>query len=243
MSSDKPILKHKGDHARLAEEMVEVRVAAATAKGLGSPAARSEAAAMLADLATDLHRVGDLGSLRRRDDNAHDTASVAESLPTFLARVRSMPEPSWFIKGLIPDEGVVVWHGRPRSMKSLTAEDALLSLALGEDCALRNPRFAIAAPVGVLWLGEEDSERLDAFRFGLMLEARGVEARRRSGSWCGQGGTSSPPQARRSCSRRSTTHRPRWMSRSGCWSSTRSGLRCPPSTAARRTPLGPVPSC
>lgn len=103
-------------------------------------------------------------------------SSVAESLPAFLARVRSLPEPSWFIKDLIPDEGVVVWHGRPRSMKSLTAEAALLSLALGESCALGNPRFAIAGPVGVLWLGEEDSERLDAFRFNLMLAGRAVEA-------------------------------------------------------------------
>jgi hypothetical protein len=103
-------------------------------------------------------------------------SSVAESLPAFLARVRSLPEPAWFIRDLIPDEGVVVWHGRPRSMKSLTAEDALLSLALGEPCALGNPRFSIAGPVGVLWLGEEDSERLDAFRFNLMLAGRAVAA-------------------------------------------------------------------
>jgi hypothetical protein len=102
--------------------------------------------------------------------------AVAESLPAFLARVRSLPEPSWFIRDLIPDEGVVVWHGRPRSMKSLTAEAAMLSLALGESCALGNPRFAIKAPVGVLWLGEEDSERLDAFRFGLLLDGYGKGA-------------------------------------------------------------------
>lgn len=102
--------------------------------------------------------------------------AIAESLPTFLARVRQQPEPSWLVADLIPDEGVCVWHGRPRSMKSLTAEDVMLSLALGEPCALGNPRFAITGAVGVLWLGEEDSERLDAFRFGLMLAGRGVEA-------------------------------------------------------------------
>jgi hypothetical protein len=85
-----------------------------------------------------------------------------------------MPEPGWLVRELIPDEGVCVWHGRPRSMKSLTAEDLMLSLALGEPCALGNARFAIKGPVGCLWLGEEDSERLDAFRFGLMLKARGI---------------------------------------------------------------------
>jgi hypothetical protein len=101
-------------------------------------------------------------------------ARVAESLSAFMARVRTLPAPAWLVKDLIPDEGIVVWHGRPRSMKSLTAEDTMLSLAMGEPCALGNPRFAITAPVGVLWLGEEDPERLDAFRFGLMLNARGV---------------------------------------------------------------------
>lgn len=99
---------------------------------------------------------------------------VAESLPAFMARVRQMPEPGWLVRELIPDEGVCVWHGRPRSMKSLTAEDTMLSLALGEPYALGNPRFTIKSAVGVLWLGEEDPERLDAFRFNLMLKARGI---------------------------------------------------------------------
>jgi hypothetical protein len=105
-----------------------------------------------------------------------DASAVAESLPSLLARVRTQRPPGWFVQDLIPDEGVVVWHGRPRSMKSLTAADACLSLALGEPCALNNARFAISKPVGVLWLGEEDSERLDAFRFGLMLDARKADA-------------------------------------------------------------------
>lgn len=101
-------------------------------------------------------------------------AAIAESLPVFMARLRQMPEPGWLVRELIPDEGVCVWHGRPRSMKSLTAADTMLSLALGEPHALRNSRFAIKGAVGSLWLGEEDPERLDAFRFGLMLKARGI---------------------------------------------------------------------
>jgi hypothetical protein len=85
-----------------------------------------------------------------------------------------MPPPDWLVAELVPDEGICVWHGRPRSMKSLTAADVMLSLALGEPCALRNPRFGIKRPAGLLWLGEEDSARLDAFRLGLMLKARGI---------------------------------------------------------------------
>jgi hypothetical protein len=91
-----------------------------------------------------------------------------------MGRVRKMPELGWLVRDLIPDEGVVIWHGRPRSMKSLTAADVLLSLTLGEPHALGNPRFVIKGAVGCLWLGEEDPERLDAFRFDLMLRARGL---------------------------------------------------------------------
>lgn len=112
----------------------------------------------------------------RREGGPHapHTPAVAESLGAFMARVRELPAPDWFVHELIPDEGVVVWHGRPRSMKTLTALDVMLSLALGESCALRNPRFRIQGAVGLLWLGEEDSARLDAFRFDLMLKARGI---------------------------------------------------------------------
>ena len=103
--------------------------------------------------------------------------SIAEALPSFLARVRQMPEPAWFIKDLIPDEGVVVWHGRPRIHEVVDGRvrDVCRSPS-ARRCALGNPRFAIPGPVGVLWLGEEDSERLDAFRFNLMLEGQGAEA-------------------------------------------------------------------
>lgn len=114
----------------------------------------------------------DAPGAEREPERTGAALAVAESLPAFMARVRLKPEPDWLVADLIPDEGVCVWHGRPRSMKSLTAEDVMLALALGEPHALGNPRFAIARAVGVLWLGEEDSERLDAFRFGLMLNAR-----------------------------------------------------------------------
>lgn len=105
---------------------------------------------------------------------AKPAVSIAESLAAFMARVRQMPEPGWLVRDLIPDEGVCIWHGRPRSMKSLTALDVVLSRALGEPHALQNERFAIKGAMGCLWLGEEDPERLDAFRLDLMLHARRI---------------------------------------------------------------------
>lgn len=167
----------------LEQAFLEVRRA-----GLADGGARRNAAALLADVATDLDRLGRgdpsacawcdrdscAGDCRGASSPARTRSSVAESLPAFMARVREAPALSWLVRDLIPDEGVVLWHGRPRSMKSLTAEDVMLSLALGEPYALGNPRFVIERAVGILWLGEEDPERLDAFRFGLMLKARDI---------------------------------------------------------------------
>lgn len=107
-----------------------------------------------------------------RDQDRQGT--VAPSLATFMADLRKAPEPGWLVRELIPDEGVGIWHGRPRSMKSLTALDVVLSLAIGQAHALENPRFAIVGPVGSLYLGEEDSARLFGFRLGLMLKGRSV---------------------------------------------------------------------
>ena len=119
-------------------------------------------------------------ALRRSDEEDEHHAEdeprphVAESLGAFLARMHELGDPDWFVRELIPDEGVVIWHGRPRSMKSLTAGDLVLSLALGEPHALGCDRFSIKDPVGCLWLGEEDGQRLVKFRFESMLNARGL---------------------------------------------------------------------
>ena len=99
---------------------------------------------------------------------------AAPSLRAFLAEQRSKPAPSWLVDELVADEGVHVWTGRPRSMKSLTAQHVVLDLAEGRDRALNCPRFGIRKPVGILWLAEEDSARMTAARFGLMLKARDV---------------------------------------------------------------------
>lgn len=96
-----------------------------------------------------------------------------EPAPDFLHRVNELPPPGWLINELIPDEGIVVWHGRPRSMKSLCATDVHLCLTTDQE-ALHNGRFACAqGPQVVLYLTEEDSERLFAFRLNLLRNGYG----------------------------------------------------------------------
>ncbi len=97
-----------------------------------------------------------------------------ETAPDFLARIKTMPPQSWLVSELIPDEGIVVWHGRPRSMKSLCALETSLALAHGRE-SMGNDRFS--CPHGaqpVLYLTEEDSERLFAFRLTLLLNGQDV---------------------------------------------------------------------
>ena len=54
------------------------------------------------------------------------TRYSVESAQAFLERVESMNPPSWYINELLPDEGIIMWHGRPRSMKSLCALELFL---------------------------------------------------------------------------------------------------------------------
>jgi hypothetical protein len=150
----------------------------AGAEGLPDAERVPRAAAALRDVLGDIQRLAKHGDLdgAEREPLLCGGASVAEALPAFLERVSAKSEPGWFVKELLPDEGVVVWHGRPRALKSLTRDAVVLSLALGDPYALGCPRFAIEQPVGALVVCEEDSERLGAYRFGLMLAARGVPA-------------------------------------------------------------------
>jgi hypothetical protein len=110
--------------------------------------------------------------LAKADDFSKPDEGPCLSLPAFLARARSQSEPAELVGDLIPDEGVVIWHGRPRSMKTLTAEAVALDLTLGRTTALDCVRFAISEAVRLFWLSEEDAARLTAFRLGLMLAAR-----------------------------------------------------------------------
>ena len=117
-------------------------------------------------------RQGDASDCRTCGRDTCTGCNVAESLPDLLARVDSIAERPDRVGELIPDEGIVGWGGRPRAMKSLSAEDVLLSLVLGEPYALGNPRFKIPEPGAVLWLSGEDSERTIGTRARLLLAGR-----------------------------------------------------------------------
>jgi hypothetical protein len=98
-----------------------------------------------------------------------------ESAPEFLARVEAQPPPGWRVRDLLPDDGIAVWHGRPRSMKSLGALEANLAGAT-DTPAFGNERFATTPhPGSFLYLTEEDAERVLAFRLRLMLAGRGLD--------------------------------------------------------------------
>lgn len=77
----------------------------------------------------------------------------------FGARAAALPAISWLAADLVPSEGVFLFHGRPRSMKSLNLLALAIDLAYGRP-AFSCPRFQVPAPVRVLYVTEEDSERL-----------------------------------------------------------------------------------
>jgi hypothetical protein len=86
-----------------------------------------------------------------------------EDLPTFMARVRALPELRWFIPGLVPDEGIMLWHGQPRDFKTWCAIEAALAMAGGRT-PFNLDRFKVARQVKVAYFAEEDNERLFAAR-------------------------------------------------------------------------------
>ena len=98
-----------------------------------------------------------------------------ETLDEFLARVESAGPPAMLLGDLLPDDGFAAWHGRPRSMKTLGAQEALVALATRTP-AYGDPRFAVHEAVPGLYLTEEDAERITAFRFRLLLNGRGLKS-------------------------------------------------------------------
>lgn len=91
-----------------------------------------------------------------------------EDLQRFLARIQDQPTLSWHIEGLIPDEGICLWHGQPRDFKSMCAQEVALALAAGRP-AFGLARFAVHRPVKVAYFSEEDPERLFAARMHWLL--------------------------------------------------------------------------
>ena len=98
---------------------------------------------------------------------------TVETLPQFLERLDQAPPLGWHVPGLIPDEGICLWHGQPRDFKSMCAQEAGLGLAGG-----RTPfalgRFGVARAVRVVYFSEEDPERLFAARMRWLTARTGI---------------------------------------------------------------------
>lgn len=76
---------------------------------------------------------------------------------------------SWMISGLIPEQGLMTWHGNERSMKSLTMLAVGLALAMGESPFVGGP-FRTLRRARVLHVTEEDSKRVVRARLRKLQE-------------------------------------------------------------------------
>ena len=101
----------------------------------------------------------------------------AEDLQAFLKRLDTRPEPSWLVPGLIPDEGICLWHGQPRDFKSFCAQEVALALATGRP-AFHTARFATSRQIRVAYFTEEDPERLFAARMRWLTAQSGMPPQR-----------------------------------------------------------------
>lgn len=96
---------------------------------------------------------------------------ILEPASTFLARASSAEE--WLVPGLVPTGGLAMFHGRPRSMKSLAALEVCVACSLGE-APFALPQFKPARPLRVGYISEEDGRNLIAPRLAWMLCGRGM---------------------------------------------------------------------
>ncbi len=94
--------------------------------------------------------------------------------PEFLAECDAAGEIRWLCQDLIPEEGIVVWHGRPRAGKSLASLEVAAALALGTP-AFHADRFAVPEPVAVAYIAEEDPARVIGARLRMLLAGRGLQ--------------------------------------------------------------------
>lgn len=92
---------------------------------------------------------------------------LKEDYVAFRDRVSALPPPKEHVAGLIPDEGTVLFHGPPRTTKTLSFEEIAFKLACGVS-PFNAARFAVTRPVKVAYVTEEDSERRTNYRFDLI---------------------------------------------------------------------------
>ncbi len=91
---------------------------------------------------------------------------VLVSAADFLAATEDQEE--WLVPRLAPLGGMVMFHGRPRSMKSLAALAALLAIARGE-APWGVPDFEPERPIRCAYFSEEDGKFVVAARLRWLL--------------------------------------------------------------------------
>jgi len=96
-----------------------------------------------------------------------------DTLPDLVAKASETDSPLWVVEGVICD-GLTLIHSQPRELKSLTAQQLGLHVALGT-AAFGLQRLHVATPRPVLYVTEEDAwrrfaERSLAFCCGLGLD-------------------------------------------------------------------------
>ncbi len=96
---------------------------------------------------------------------------VVEPASAFLAKSQDVPQ--WLIPDLVAVDGITTFHGRPRSMKSLSALSLAVSAAIGVP-VFASSRFSTPRPLRSVYMTEEDSAGLVAVRLRWFLT--GLEA-------------------------------------------------------------------
>ena len=99
-----------------------------------------------------------------------------EDLDAFLDRIDKLPDLSWRLEGLVPDEGFTLMHGQPRGLKTISALEMALAMAMGR-WAFGAARFAAPRPCKVTYFAEEDGERLFAARLKWLIRKNGRPAK------------------------------------------------------------------
>lgn len=124
---------------------------------------------MAADGEDDLPFPSERPHLRAVRPQAESKASglPIENIGAFIERLADAPELVWHVDGLIPAEGICLWHGQPRDFKSLCALETSLAMATPR-APFGAERFVTRRAVKVAFFAEEDPERLFAERIRTM---------------------------------------------------------------------------
>jgi hypothetical protein len=112
----------------------------------------------------------------RRDSCAGDCGArqlVVERAQDFLAAAATSE--TWLIPDLVADRGLTMFHGRPRSLKSLSALALAIAAALHRP-VFGTPRSTAPAALRSVYMTEEDSRNIVAARLTWLLAGFNVSA-------------------------------------------------------------------